>query len=820
MKSTRLYDSGMPHPPLGLARAQAGGALATALALDGVTQRAFTADVARIDGEFQLLDHETGSTNFHRNPRLAGAVVAGALPTNSGVVTPAGLTTTVEAVGRVNGIDTVTLRIQGTASGTVYLYFLEQNTAIPALPSQAWTAGMFLRLDAAPLPPVSHRIRLQPRTIAGSVVAGSAVDSIHIPTSDLTRFFNSQTAISSDVTIERISQAYAAVLVAASNYDWTITIGWPTMEQRATPTSVILPPVGTLAASTRSAELATARLVPPCTVGWLGRIDAGQTGTAQTIIQIDDGTDNNAFRVRAAASANDMLAGRVTAGVAVDATALGDIEPGVRTAFAVSIPGDGTMRALARGQTVQSVSGGPTNVNTLRLAHDAAGVVATGATERLFTLPFAASDAQLADYIRRIPPDYLGRPIHVVLAYGQSRANNSAEGTAECFAWATRIQDLERGVMMEAPAMPGLPFERDFQTASATRFVPLRDCSSVLPGYTDASYRVIGQSLGPSVWWLLRRDRAGYGPEVRRAYQALGVGGTSVAQLSKGAAPYVGSWGTFVIYDRAMAAITRMRDLARAVHGVEIIVDAVLWLQGEQDGNLGTARATYRTAMQTLFNNLRTDIAVITGQTSPIPIIMDFTPVEGAGSNQAAEVQMGQHEHAQANADGLTYSIGPSYWHEFRSASHMSVGGVVLLAERFGRAMDALRRGTAPRYAFIGSTATDATGITVTLNLPSNPVVYDAVTVPAATNWGFTLAGTAATITGVSITGPNTVRVATSASAAGGTLEYATSGPGNSSGATGFCGGYGNLRDATRVASEFVPGINLFNFVASWKGTV
>lgn len=85
-----------------------------------------------------------------------------------------------------------------------------------------------------------------------------------------------------------------------------------------------------------------------------------------------------------------------------------------------------------------------------------------------------------------------------------------------------------------------------------------------------------------------------------------GVGGKTIAQLSKGATPN--------FYNHVITALQAIKTAADAA-GKTSRFCGFMWMQGENDGS--TAYDAYMTALNTLYNNICTDGMAIFGQTLP-----------------------------------------------------------------------------------------------------------------------------------------------------------------------------------------------------------
>lgn len=396
-------------PPLTLTRAQAGGAVSTARSADGVAYAQFAADTPRFNGVSQRLVIEGQRTNSNRNPRGEGGSAPSTLPTNWAVETAAGLTTEFLSSQVINGVDTVTLRISGTASGTSYSLLFESPTQIVAAALQAWAASLHARLDAAPVPPTSHQLRIVPRTAAGAGIAGGITSQTLTLTGTLARYTHATSSIGSSVSTARVTADYRAALTSGVAYDWTVTLGWPQIELAASPASTVLPPVGTPGASTRGADLVTAALASlgigangACTLLWSGILPS--TAASSAIFQIDDGGNNNRYVVYAPAAGTELRLRRQLAGATSEVT-MGNYTANTAFSLGMTIDGAGNVSALINGGTLANRTGGPVSgLTTLRLGGIATlGVEMFGETAAFRVSRRAVTDTELQNLVAGMP---------------------------------------------------------------------------------------------------------------------------------------------------------------------------------------------------------------------------------------------------------------------------------------------------------------------------------------------------------------------------------------------------------------------------------
>jgi hypothetical protein len=223
---------------------------------------------------------------------MQGAVTGtpGTLPTNWTIPAAAGLTREIVATGTENGVEYIDIKLSGTASATVAQVSPESSTQIVAALNQVWTNSSYLKIIAAPLPPISYSLGFREGLAVGTFVAfGSTAVT---PTTTLTRFQATRTL--TGVTTERVMPQLTVILVSGSTYDFTIRIGWPQMELGSVATSPIRT---TNAAATRNADVISKTGVS----GFIGQLEGylyaevdykNLLTTDQVILQLFQDSDN------------------------------------------------------------------------------------------------------------------------------------------------------------------------------------------------------------------------------------------------------------------------------------------------------------------------------------------------------------------------------------------------------------------------------------------------------------------------------------------------------------------------------------------------
>ncbi|OJY71840.1 MAG: hypothetical protein BGP12_09635 [Rhodospirillales bacterium 70-18] len=206
---------------------------------------------------------EEQRTNQIRNPRAEGATVGtigagGVLPTNWGRYATAGLSSAVVAVGTESGIPYCDIRWWGTATGTASATcFPEPATVIAGGIGQSWTASMFCTLVGGSLAGASSgpALNVIEYTATGVYVVGSGVGFTPIAAALATQRRSYTRMLTGDTT-NFVGTTIATTFPTGAVVDFTLRIGVPQLEQGPFASSPILPPAGTLAASTRAADIA------------------------------------------------------------------------------------------------------------------------------------------------------------------------------------------------------------------------------------------------------------------------------------------------------------------------------------------------------------------------------------------------------------------------------------------------------------------------------------------------------------------------------------------------------------------------------------
>lgn len=350
---------------------------------------------------------EEGTTNHIRNPRGEGAVAGspGTFPTNWGTVLN-GTTMNVQGSGTEDGWRYVDIEVTGTAIGSFSIN-LEGSGVAAAVNGQDWTQSVGLRLMSGDFTNAgTPRLVLRQRTGALSALSefheDVSIDGLH------RRFFLSAVTNDPSVAFVQPTLKWAG---AGGAVQFVIRIYAPQLEQKAYPTSVVLPEAGSPAAATRADDTCSLATAP----GWWGSREftvyaAFETAMARmapartNVFALDDGSfdnilnvwiDNSGANLRARQSTNagPYLAGEVDTPWGVDG--------GETTRVAISIA-ENDLRYVASkpgGSYEQDVTSLDTafvgNVTRLLLGADNAGRHLNGFIKELSIRPNRVTDAEL-----------------------------------------------------------------------------------------------------------------------------------------------------------------------------------------------------------------------------------------------------------------------------------------------------------------------------------------------------------------------------------------------------------------------------------------
>jgi hypothetical protein len=209
--------------------------------------REYLPNVPAVTGKGLLV--EEASTNQIRNPRFEGG--DGALPTHWNFAS-AGVSWTF-ANGYQNGWPFQTVTGSGTGTGSPVLRF-DGLTDIIAGNAQTWTGSVGVRLRSGSLPPTFNLVIVF-RDASGSSLQAESVSIVNDVDATHRRFFITATA--ANASIARVTFEIQQGNLNGVGVDYAVDYYAPQLEQKAYPTSPILPPKGAPGAATRAADVVT-----------------------------------------------------------------------------------------------------------------------------------------------------------------------------------------------------------------------------------------------------------------------------------------------------------------------------------------------------------------------------------------------------------------------------------------------------------------------------------------------------------------------------------------------------------------------------------
>jgi hypothetical protein len=291
-------------------------------------------------------------------------------------------------------------------------------------------------------------------------------------------------------------------------------------------------------------------------------------------------------------------------------------------------------------------------------------------------------------------------------------------------------------------------------------------------------------------------------------YRSHGRGGATIQELSKGS--------EFPMFNNGIEEVRKAVELA-GKYGREIQVRAFTWTQGEN--NRSTDFATYYALLDQLVTDYRTDYALELPETNP-PLHCIIDQLAAASTGGGSDVPLAQYQLAKDRS--YVHLSTPKYFLEYSATVHLVPKYYSILGEYQARVWRTLFIDNAEWQPCWPLTVTRTSNvIDIGCHVPVGNLVIDTVTLPAATNYGFTFtddSGSTPTITSVEIFGANVIRVTLSAIPTGTVknIEYANSGPG----ATGRSGAWGNIHDSETKTSQSDNSFVMYNWLMIFNSTV
>ena len=315
-------------------------------------------------------------------------------------------------------------------------------------------------------------------------------------------------------------------------------------------------------------------------------------------------------------------------------------------------------------------------------------------------------------------------------------------------------QSLSAGVASGTPITTSQPYSnvtfdggtREFTSFSS--FIPLVE-STVEIGVATACNKAVSEFIrggGDEADFVLIGSSAGQGSK-------------TIAQLEKE--------GTEDWYKDQLIA---QMEGAMSIDSDYSLV-AVPWFQGESDVIIPTSEAAYKADMLGLIADINLDANTKNKDNGPVHMLTYQTLVRSRIQTEIVEAQ----RNAALESD-LIHTVIPIYHIEHATDdTHLTAGGYRHVGAYFGRAVHELYQGLVPQSLYPISATRRGAETRVKMNVPTLPLVLDAVDLYSTTDSGFAIEDTTGvlTISTITIDGDEVV-ITTSTTPSGATeVRYA-----------------------------------------------
>lgn len=196
---------------------------------------------------------EEGTTNQIRNPRCGGAVAGtpGTPPTNWAIGT-GGATSSIVGSGVEDGWPYVDVRWNGTSTSDPVVVF-DSSTQASASNGETWTGSVGVKLVAGSLSNIDQMyLAFDMYDSGASLLARRGSSALTSPDANHHRVYFTYTL--DEAATASVQQRLFLQTTGSVAIDVTLRIYAPQLEQKAYPTSVVLPEAGSPAAATRAAD--------------------------------------------------------------------------------------------------------------------------------------------------------------------------------------------------------------------------------------------------------------------------------------------------------------------------------------------------------------------------------------------------------------------------------------------------------------------------------------------------------------------------------------------------------------------------------------
>lgn len=214
-----------------------------------------------------------------------------------------------------------------------------------------------------------------------------------------------------------------------------------------------------------------------------------------------------------------------------------------------------------------------------------------------------------------------------------------------------------------------------------------------------------------------------------------GQDGSKVADISKGTAPYT----------RFLDKLTAAKGLAVAADK-DFVVPSIDLIIGLNDSGALTPYATLLPQLNTLRSDMEADIKVTTGQTSPVHFLViqpsQYALSGGGVGGDPIRAMVGFCRNSRVN-----HLVAPEYPFPRSDGTHFTAHTAIRIGHYLGRGFNEISKGL-PTSALVPLSATaDGTALAIRFAVPVGPLVLDAATLGAATDYGIKVVDGTGTLT-------------------------------------------------------------------------
>lgn len=427
LNPTRYVSPGVLAAPFTITRAQTAGVESTGLSSDGVTWQTYGADTPRFFGPEQALAMESQRVNSIRNPRFEGATpgivgAGGVIPTRFVWQPAAGHTLNIIGVTTVNGLPTLEVEFVATGAGQSVLSF-ELSSGVALSGNRSYVFSVLAALVGGSLTNVDlisirHRIDATTAFNGPNVFLTGLTPALQRYNGGFLTAASGQTAGRMQFVWNTTGPATTRLRFAAPQFELVGAVAYLNTAAITTP---IFPAVGAPNTSTRGGEIISAPLSGlgisnlaqggGCTVLWAGNFFWTSYDAQQTILAIDESTNQNRFEARLGRNAEIELVQNIGGSpVLIDSLRPAFVPSGRLIKVGLSVDPTGRASAVFDGfQNSVAIEGGPVTptaaLTTLRLGGSGATAARAmqGQTRALYVAPTALNSSDLSAAVMAMP---------------------------------------------------------------------------------------------------------------------------------------------------------------------------------------------------------------------------------------------------------------------------------------------------------------------------------------------------------------------------------------------------------------------------------